>query len=139
MTFWDASAIVPLLLEEPGADAPVPAIDQPICVWWGTLVEAASAIARRERAGKLKPRQAAQCLARLAELAESWMEVAPTDQLRDSAVRLLRVHALSAADSLQLAAALAVVAGHAGPVEFICLDSRLSQAASREGFLVTLA
>lgn len=134
MTFWDASAIVPLVLSESSA-SPIIGIDKesPMCVWWGTIVEAVSAIARRERAGALSAGQVAQCLSRLKELSASWMEVPPSDALRDSAQRLLRIHALRAADSLQLAAALATSVGQSHSIEFVCRDARLAEAASREG------
>jgi predicted nucleic acid-binding protein len=52
------------------------------------------------------------------------------------AKRLLAVHALRAADALQIGAALA--AAYDDPVgwEFVCLDERLAEAARREGFAV---
>lgn len=135
MRFWDTSAIVPLILGETAADVVATAEQEsPMCVWWGTIVESASAIARRERAGALSDRQAAECFSRLDELAASWMEVPPSDALRESAQRLLRVHALRAADSLQLAAALTTVGKDVRSSAFVCLDERLRQAAGREGF-----
>ena len=51
MKFWDASAIVPLLVGEP-ATKPLQALasrDPVVLVWWGTEVECASAIERLER------------------------------------------------------------------------------------------
>ncbi|MGH8197988.1 MAG: type II toxin-antitoxin system VapC family toxin [Steroidobacteraceae bacterium] len=140
MRFWDSSAIVPLIL----ADSPVSAVigiaeESPMCVWWATIVEAVSAIARRERAGALTGAQVDHCLSRLTELSDSWMEVPPSDALRDSAQRLLRIHALRAADSLQLAAALATSEGQARSVEFVSRDVRLTEAASREGLTVIAA
>lgn len=140
MRFWDASAIVPLILSESPATAAFGVDeDAPMCVWWGTIIEATSAIARRERAGTLTGGQVEHCLARLTELSESWMEVPPSDVVRDSALRLLRIHALRAADSLQLAAALAASDGRARSVEFVCGDARLTDAASREGLSVIAA
>lgn len=140
MRFWDASAIVPLILSDSPAHGAVGVDDvSPMCVWWATIVEAVSAIARRERAGALTGGQVKHCLSRLTELSDSWMEVPPSDELRDSAQRLLRIHALRAADSLQLAAALATSEGRARSVEFVCCDVRLSEAASREGLTVIAA
>ena len=52
------------------------------------------------------------------------------------AQRLLRAHPPGAADSLQLAAALAVAEDDPSGVGFVCFDARLNQAASREGFAV---
>ncbi|MDP9199062.1 MAG: PIN domain-containing protein [Pseudomonadota bacterium] len=137
MKFWDASAIVPLILSDSAVNAGIGADDKsPMCVWWATIVEAVSAITRRERAGALTGEQVQHCLDRLRELSMGWMEVPPSDALRDSAQRLLRIHALRAADSLQLAAALATADGRARSVEFVCCDLRLSEAASREGLTV---
>ena len=91
MRFWDASAIVPLVLSDSQTTAIVGIDDEsPMCVWWGTIVEAVSAIARRERAGTLTGAQVKHCLSRLNELADSWVEVPPSDALRESAQRLLR-------------------------------------------------
>lgn len=67
---------------------------------------------------------------------KSWHEIAPTDALRRSTERLLRVHALRAADSLHLAAALAAASQDPESIEFVCLDARLAGAARREGFAV---
>jgi hypothetical protein len=46
------------------------------------------------------------------------------------------VHPLRGADALQLAAALIWRAARQGPHEFACLDQRLRDAASREGFVL---
>lgn len=108
MRFWDASAIVPLLLEEPGRDALLDQLDRDptMLVWWGTPVECISAMARRERDGALSLPNASSALERLRSLARAWHEVLPSEAVRSTAQRLLRVHPLRAADSLQLAAAV---------------------------------
>ncbi len=51
MKFWDASAIVPLLVAEP-TTRPLQALaghDPDMLVWWGSGVECASALSRLER------------------------------------------------------------------------------------------
>ncbi len=55
MKFWDASAIVPLLMAETTTRAvqTLGAKDAAMLVWWATEVECASAIARLEREGAL--------------------------------------------------------------------------------------
>jgi predicted nucleic acid-binding protein len=140
MRYWDASAIVPLIINEAAA-APVIGVDvkAPMVVWWGTIVEAASAIARRERAGALSGGQVMHCFNLLQELAAGWLEVPPSDEMRRTAQRLLRVHALRAADSLQLAAALTFAADQYNLIDFVCRDTRLSEAAAREGLNVIVA
>jgi len=140
MNFWDASALVPLVLDE----TPVSPVDswystQPIVVWWGTVVEVTSAVVRRERAGTLPPDGVANSLTLLSDMASRWVEVPPSGPLRDRARRLLRSHGLRAADGLQLAAALTLARDDPGHLDFICRDSRLSEAAAREGLRVRAA
>jgi uncharacterized protein len=60
----------------------------------------------------------------------------PADAVRRTAERLLRVHPLRCADSLQLAAALISADHDPATLEIVCLDARLTGAARREGFAV---
>jgi len=138
MRFWDASAIVPLLVEEDSTAAmQALALEDPvILVWWATEVECASAIARLERDGGLDAARAEQAFGRLRQIADGWHEVDPSDALRETAVRILRVHALRAADALQLAAAWLASERRPGSVELVTLDDRVAGAARREGFPV---
>jgi hypothetical protein len=136
MKFWDSSAIVPLLAAEPGRDRVLALLeeDTDMVVWWATPVECASALARREREGRLSIPATTEALDRLRLLSAGWNEVVPTDAVRNTAFRLLRVHSLRAADSLQLAAAV-LAAEHDPPsLGFVSLDDRLGEAAQREGF-----
>lgn len=138
MTFWDASAIVPLLVAEsttPGLQALI-AKDPPLLVWWASEVECASALTRLEREGALDNGAMALALSRLNRLAASWHEVEPSDTLRETAVRFLRVHPLRAADALQLAAAFVAAERRPSSLELVTLDDRLATAARKEGFLV---
>lgn len=136
MRFWDASAIVPLLMAE-STTRPLQrlaAADPAILVWWGTEVESASAIARLERDGALDEAAASRAFERLKHLAAGWHEVDPSDAVREAAVRFLRVHPLRAADALQLAAAFVAAERRPGSLELITLDDRLASAARKEGF-----
>ena len=138
MRFWDASAVVPLLVEE-ATSATMRARyaeDAELAVWWGSLVECLSAVARRERAGAIAPEVVRVAVSRIHELAGSWIEMAPSQDIRETALRLVRSHDLRAADALQLAAALQAAEGQASTLDFVCLDSRLSGAAAVEGFTV---
>ncbi len=110
--------------------------DGVLLVWWGTPVEIASALSRRERAGELSADDVAAALAALRELAERWHEIVPADAVRLTAERLLRTHSLHAADSLQLAAALIAADHNPATLDVVCLDERLSAAARREGFTI---
>ena len=138
MNFWDASAVVPLLSAEPATPVvrEVYRHDANLLVWWGTGVECVSAISRREREGLLPADRAREALARLDALALAWIEIAPTEQVRSIARRLLRVHPLRAADGLQLGAAVVAAENRPGSLSLLSLDERLSDAARREGFAV---
>lgn len=138
MRFWDTSALIPLCCHEQGSEA-VDALlggDDEVLVWWGTLVECASALARLEREAAFDDTALAQARARLGVLAQAWSEVLASEPLRDRALLLLRRHSLRAADALQLSAALTWAARGSGRAAFVCLDERLRRAASLEGFEV---
>ncbi|HUI62977.1 MAG TPA: type II toxin-antitoxin system VapC family toxin [Steroidobacteraceae bacterium] len=138
MKFWDASAIIPLLADEPSRARMLELLeaDEEIVAWWGTPVEITSAFARREREGLISAAQVEAGLAVVRQLADAWHEIVPSDAVRRTAERLLRTHPLRAADSLQLAAALIAADHDSTTLDFVCLDARLSAAARREGFRV---
>jgi len=138
MKFWDSSAVVPLLVEQAATvDMQELAMaDSLLLVWWSTAVECGSALARLEREGALDATSAAGAFSRLAQLATSWQEVEAGDLVRETAIRLLRVHNMRAADSLQLAAAFVAAEGRPSTLEFVTLDDRLALAAQKEGFVV---
>ena len=136
--FWDASAIIPLLADEPTREQRLELLeaDPDVLAWWGTPVEIASALARREREQLLTADEVEAALESARALAESWHEIVPSATVRRTAERLLRTHALRAADSLQLAAALIAANHDPATLEIVCLDARLAIAARREGFKV---
>ena len=138
MNFWDTSALVALGVEE--AQRPLALrileADDRMAVWWGAAVEYVAAISRRERDGSLTTEEASENLLRLRALSQVWYEVQPGQRIKVLAQRLLRVHPLRAADSLQLAAALVSSEEDPSSIGFVCFDVRLNQAASREGFTV---
>jgi predicted nucleic acid-binding protein len=136
MKFWDASAIVPLLVTEASTRflQALAIADPDILVWWGTEVECASAIARLDRDDALDEPTVIEAFVRLKQVAAGWHEVDPSDAVREAAVRFLRVHPLRAADSLQLAAAFVAAERRPASLELITLDDRLAVAARKEGF-----
>lgn len=138
MKFWDTSAIVPLCVDEPRS-ATVKAMlieDLSIVVWWATRVECISAFRRQTRekslsvAGERQARQVLQALCR------AWTEVQPNEVVREMAQRLLSAHSLTAADALQLAAALQWCHRRTRDEFFVTFDARLREAARKEGFTV---
>jgi len=139
MAFWDASALVPLCVNEAtsrsshaylGKFAPV--------VWWGSLVEVHSAIFRLHKGKEITDAGMKGALARLRRLSEEWKEILPGDAIRELAVRLLSEHSLRAADSLQPAASLTWCRQRPSRRNFICADHKLAQAVHLAGFSVVL-
>jgi predicted nucleic acid-binding protein len=138
VTFWDSSALVAALANEPASSqvAPLMRSDPSVVVWWATPVECASVLARRHREGLLAARQRDVFLRSVREAGEHWQVVVPGAAIRDAAIRLLMVHAMRAGDALQLAAALAWADGKPSGRHFVTLDDRLAAAARLEGFAV---
>lgn len=67
-----------------------------------------------------------------------WDEVEPSATCRRLAKRMLRVHSLRAADSLQLAAALVAADHDPASLQVVSLDQRLNDALYQEGFLLAV-
>jgi hypothetical protein len=136
--FWDSSAVVPLLVRELASERlrRLHASDPVVIAWWGAEVECVSAVARAERVGRLSATGAAEGLRRLVALRRGWHEIEPSEEVREAAKRLLRVHDLRAADALHLSAAFVAAETRPASLEFVCLDDRLRLAAGREGFAV---
>jgi uncharacterized protein len=137
--FWDASALVPLLVSQSSTPRlrALAKQDPAVFVWWGSEVECVSALTRLDREGLLETGGMAPALDRLHRLAAGWHAVDPSDAIREAAIRFLRVHPLRAADALQLAAAYLASERRPTSLEFVTLDERLAIAARKEGFTVT--
>ena len=136
MKYWDASSIVPLVVRQARTKdmERLLAQDPAMVTWWGTPVECLSALMRLGREGRMSADDARRAERRLQELRNGWDEVLPGEASRRGAERVLRVHALRAADALQLAAALIAADHDPSRLELVCLDQRLSDAALKEGF-----
>jgi uncharacterized protein len=136
--FWDSSALLPLLVWEPSTAA-VQALVTPdvaMMAGWHSRLECAASLAALERDRTLTARAAAEAFRRLDALWSSLYEVQCGERLRLEAMKFLRLHAIRAADALQLGAALVVSRENPASLEFVCLDDRLRAAAMREGFQV---
>ncbi len=138
MNFWDSSALLPLLAKElnSGATRRFLETEPEVAIWWGTPVECISALARKEREGKLGLPQMIAAERNLDLIVQSSVIVDATDRVRLLARRLLRRHPLRAADSLQLAAACTLAGEMTANYGFISNDERLTVAASKEGFAI---
>ena len=135
MRYWDASALVPLIVAESDSEQARGwlAEDDHIVTWVWTRTEITSAIERRTREGLLSRQQRREVLDRLGVLAGGWDEVTDVLAVRSRAEALLARHPLRAADAGQLGAALLVQEQLAGALTFMCRDERLLTAADVEG------
>jgi predicted nucleic acid-binding protein len=138
MKFWDTSAIVPLLVTEATTQRlrAVARADPDMLVWWASEVECASALARLERSAALDGQGLREALGVLRQLVERWVEIEPSEVVRESALRFLRVYSLRAADALQLAAAFIAADRRPSTLQLVTLDERLAELAQKEGFPV---
>jgi predicted nucleic acid-binding protein len=138
MRFWDTSALIPLLVAEPGtARAERWLRDDPeVVVWTLTRVELLSALARRRRQS---PPAAQRLLAARREALDAWSrwsEVTAVETVRRHAERVVETHPIRAADALQIGAALVAADGHPETLDFVTLDGPQAEAAEREGFRI---
>lgn len=138
MKFWDSSALFMLVAAQQGSSGAKAVFrsDADIAMWWGAPVELASAAARLRRMGDLDEAECQRILRKIGPLALEAEEIQPTEEVRQTALRLVRVHELRAADSLQLAAALVWARHIPTGLDFVCMDARLRAAAEKEGFSV---
>lgn len=75
-------------------------------VWWGAPIECCSAFARLRREAVFTRADEEQARQLLALSGNEGVEIEPSTEVREKAARILLLHPLKAADSLQLAAAL---------------------------------
>jgi hypothetical protein len=85
--FWDASAIVPLLVAEVSTRRllALAGEDPAMLVWWGSEVECTSALARVEREAAIDANGIVAAFSRLKQLKTAWHEINPSDAVRESA------------------------------------------------------
>ena len=134
--FWDSSALVAALLDEPRSRQLIDAFDgDPVpVIWWGTALDCHAAVVRAVREKRVGREEAAEAAERLREARAQVREVAPLEAVRTRAMRLLSAHQLRTADSMQLAASLVWCEEQPAAETFVCLEQRLREAARREGF-----
>jgi predicted nucleic acid-binding protein len=140
MRFWDSSALVPLVVEERRSKAcrALRRSDASVTVWAFSELEVRSALHRLVRERELDRDELKIAVRRTEAMFSRFHEVGMLDVVRDRASRLLGGHPLTAADSLQLAAALIVAGERVRQFGFVTADDRLATAAEAEGFDVFL-
>ncbi len=134
--FWDTSAIVPLCCHQDASQEMrrIARRIKRVTAWWGMTVEAQSAFSRLVRDGKMTALGLKQAVARLEVQRTSWIEVLPSDRVREIAETLPEQYGLRALDSFRLAAALVWCKEQPRGRWFVCCDVRLADAATKAGF-----
>ena len=136
VTYWEASALVPLVVQEATTEHYTKIAEETeIVTWWASYLECTSAIARLARQGSPQV-QVAESYRMLEQLAGEWREIGLSDKLRRAAARILKTNPLRASDSLQLGAAIVASGFEPYTVRFLTEDKQLRQIAEREGFVV---
>jgi uncharacterized protein len=138
LRFWDASALLPLIVEEQGSALALKWLreDHDVMLWGLTRLELASAIERRSREGRLRPAERASALRVASRLADDAHEIVDLAAVRARATAVLARHPLRPADAAQLGAALLVADPEPASLTMVVLDRRLAAAAEREGLSV---
>ena len=138
MTYWDASALVALYIEQPRSFEvlPLAADGVRVTTWTLTEIEIRSALARLERESLMEPSSLKQASDKAAAHWTTFDVIAILDPVKVRARRMINVHSLKAANAVQLAAALTAVQDSPTGQTFVTLDARLATAARREGFTI---
>ena len=138
MRFWDTSAPIPLFVAEHSTAKVERQLqeDPEVVVWTLTRVELLSAFARRRRAEPSASRRLAAARREVVSAWDHWSEVTAVEVVLRHAERIVETHPLSAADALQVGAALVAAEGFPATLEFVTLDRKQAVAAEQEGFRV---
>ena len=138
LSFWDTSAVVALCCRHASSTTARRLARQTrrLVVWWGTPVELTSAFLQLVRTGQLVEIDLKHALAQKNSLRRRWVEIHPSERLRDIAETLPERYGLRALDSLQLAAALVWCKEKPRNLPFASFDQRLAHAAAKAGFSI---
>jgi len=136
MRFWDSSALVPLVVEEQRSASCRALLrsDSAVAVWAFTRVEVVAAVRRIARDNKVDDHSVSALLRRIESVSRRWTVIEPSAAVGELAERLVGVHPLTAADALQLAAAIIETDDRPRGQSFVTADLRLARAAEAEGF-----
>lgn len=137
-SFWDTSGLILLATTQRDSRRAhtIRRGTGPIVLWWGSRVEASSALARLAREGALDADRVAEAEARMEALERGSMLIQPSEAVRERARLLVHAHPLRAGDALQLAAALLAVGNRPAGRVLVTFDVRLASVARAVGFEV---
>lgn len=129
--FCDTSALIKLLIREPGSDqmAENSLHAEAIAVCRITWAEAMAGMARRQRDDPISGDDIEQARQRLIDRWDHFTIVEVSQRLVETAGRFADVFSLRGYDSVQLAAGYELQRNGDKPVLFACYDRRLNQAA----------
>jgi predicted nucleic acid-binding protein len=137
LAFWDSSAIIPLCTQQAQTERATALFDsRSVVVWWSTRVEVISGLKRLLRMGEIDEDEFRTGKQLALTIATNWVPIAPSAKIAAQACSLLELYPLSAADALQLAAALEWSEGKPEGKVFLSFDQRLREAARLAGFTV---
>jgi uncharacterized protein len=135
--FWDSSAVVPLCITElKSRQAESWFEEYQTVIWWSTPVETIGALCLVRREGGISTAEYNQAKVKVHTIENASQIVLPGNRLRLRAYTLLEQFPLRAADSLQLAAALAWCEEIPKGNVFLSFDDRLRATAETLGFTV---
>jgi len=139
--FLDTSALVKLYVQEPGTDRLLQLVNKSsedrFAVLSLSVVEARSAIRRRQRTGDIDEDAAKSILDSLQKHMESkFLQQLVNAALIETALEMVDRYALRAYDAIQLAGCLILGATARRPVTFVCSDRQLLEAARSESVIV---
>jgi predicted nucleic acid-binding protein len=139
IAFWDTSALIPLCISQPQTSASASLYEKyRIATWWATEVEILSGLTRLRRMGVISSDGLSAAKAHARRLVKDWFSIHESINVTATACSLLELHALRAADALQLAASLQACRSQPRGRVFITGDLRQAEAARHIGFSVEL-
>ena len=135
--YFDTSALLKLYIQEDGSDRLRRMLDQSednrVFILELTLLEARSALRRRERAREISTPDANRFLTQIDQDGKSRYFVEQiSPQVTAEAHRLIDSHPLRALDALQLAGCILLSQTYHSPPIFVCADYDLCDAATAE-------
>ena len=135
--YFDTSAMLKIYIEEDGTDRVLTLIDEDsdnrLFILELTLLEARSALGRRERMRSASTDTANDALAQIDRDRTSLFTIRPISALvMNEAFRLIDSHPLRALDALQLAGCVLLSQAYNPPPIFVCADYDLCDAATTE-------
>lgn len=137
MKFWDASALVALMVDEAMSRQvrEISGEDRFLMISCITPIEITSALYRRVRTNELDREELKAANTIFARLRDEWLTVHEFGSVVPVAIELLARRALRAGDAIQLATAI-VASRDKRWLPFVTLDKHLAHAAAAEGFYV---